>query len=57
VFSYKARYDEWLTGTGHYHLVAKRSFSHASSDFTRDANERVALTVLHKEPQPYPVRD
>jgi ubiquinone/menaquinone biosynthesis C-methylase UbiE len=53
MFSYKARYDEWLVGTGHYHLVAKRSFSHASNDFSTDENERVAVTILYKEVQPY----
>jgi ubiquinone/menaquinone biosynthesis C-methylase UbiE len=57
IFSYKARYDEWFAATGHYHLVAKRSFSHASPDFSKDENERLALTVLYKEPQPYPVHD
>jgi ubiquinone/menaquinone biosynthesis C-methylase UbiE len=55
VFSYKVRYDEWFVATGHYHLVAKRSFSHASVDFSKDDNERLALSVLYKEPQPYPV--
>jgi ubiquinone/menaquinone biosynthesis C-methylase UbiE len=55
LFSYKARYDEWFVATGHYHLVAKRSFSHTSTDFSKDDNERLALSVLYKEPQPYPV--
>jgi ubiquinone/menaquinone biosynthesis C-methylase UbiE len=54
VFSYKARYDEWFVATGQYHLVAKRSFSHTSNDFSKDDNERLALSVLYKEPQPYP---
>jgi ubiquinone/menaquinone biosynthesis C-methylase UbiE len=54
IFSYKARYDEWFVGTGHYHLVAKRSFSHASNEFSTDENERVAITILYKEAQPYP---
>ena len=53
IFSYKARYDEWFVGTGHYHLVAKRSFSHASNEFSTDENERVAITILYKEAQPY----
>lgn len=57
LFSYKARYGEWLAATGHYHLTAKRSFSHASENFVADENERVALTVLYKEPQPYPLHD
>jgi ubiquinone/menaquinone biosynthesis C-methylase UbiE len=53
IFSYKARYDEWLVSTGHYHLVAKRSFSHASNNFSTDESERVAVTILYKEVQPY----
>lgn len=53
IFSYKARYDEWFVGTGHYHLIAKRSFSHASNTFSTDENERVAITILYKEAQPY----
>jgi len=57
MFSYKARYDEWVVATGHYHLVAKRSFSHTSADFSKDDNERLALSVLYKEPEPYPRHD
>lgn len=53
IFSHKARYDEWFVGTGHYHLLAKRSFSHASNKFSTDENERVAITILYKEAQPY----
>jgi ubiquinone/menaquinone biosynthesis C-methylase UbiE len=56
VFSHKARYEEWFVATGHYHLVAKRSFSHASADFSKDDNERIAVSVLYKEPDPYPDR-
>ena len=55
VFSYKARYADWLVATGHYHLVAKRSFSHAAADFSLDDDERLAVSVLYKEPEPYPV--
>ena len=54
VYSYKARYDEWFTQTGHYHLVAKRSFSHSSAAFSVHPDERLALTVLYKERDPYP---
>jgi hypothetical protein len=39
---------------GHYHLFAKRSFSHAGSHFALDPAERVALSFLYKEPEPYP---
>jgi len=57
VFSFKARYEEWFVATGHYHVVIKRSFSHASVDFSKDDNERIAVTVLYKEPEAYPLRD
>jgi ubiquinone/menaquinone biosynthesis C-methylase UbiE len=56
MFSYKNRYDGLFTASGHYHLVSKRSFSHGGRTFVKDSNERLSLTVLYKEPDPYPLR-
>ncbi len=53
VFSYKQAYSDLFTASGLYHLVAKHSFSHQAEHFTRDADERVALSILHKELEPY----
>ena len=57
VFSYKKPYYELFTASGHYHLVSKMSFTQAGPSFEKDSNERVALTVLYKEPDPYPTLD
>ena len=55
VFSYKNQYDEFFTVGGRYHLVLKTSFTHGGQKaFSKDGNERVALSVLYKEPDPYP---
>jgi ubiquinone/menaquinone biosynthesis C-methylase UbiE len=56
LFTYKNRYEELFTASGHYHLVSKRSFSHGGRTFVKDSNERLSLTVLYKEPDPYPLR-
>jgi ubiquinone/menaquinone biosynthesis C-methylase UbiE len=49
VFAHKQAYSELLTASGEYHLVAKHSFSHQGDFFTRDGNERLSVTLLHKE--------
>jgi ubiquinone/menaquinone biosynthesis C-methylase UbiE len=54
LYSYKNDYAGLFAAGGHYHLFAKRSFSHAGSHFALDPAERVALSFLYKEPEPYP---
>jgi SAM-dependent methyltransferase len=49
VFAHKQAYSELLTASGDYHLVSKHSFSHQGEYFTRDGNERISTTILHKE--------
>ena len=51
--SYKNSYANFFTAGGHYYLVAKESFSHGASHFSINSDERVSLTVLFKEVQPY----
>lgn len=53
VFSYKQSYADLFLASGRYYLVAKCSFSHQDNHFTRDGDERVSLTVLHKELDSY----
>ena len=53
VFSFKQAYADLFTGSGLYHLVAKHSFSHQTDHFTRDGNERLSVTIMHKELEPY----
>jgi ubiquinone/menaquinone biosynthesis C-methylase UbiE len=56
IFSYKTQYDRLFTASGHYHLVSKSSFTPGViKAFSKDSNERVALTVLYKETDLYPV--
>lgn len=54
LFSYKNDYASVFAASGHYHLFAKRSFSHSGAHFAPDPAERVALSFLYKEPEPYP---
>ncbi len=51
--SFKNSYSDFFTGGGHYYLVAKESFSHASEHFAIENDERVSISVLFKEPNPY----
>ena len=53
VFSYKTSYVDFFTAGGHYYLVAKESFSHAGNQFTRNSDERVSISLLYKEIDPY----
>lgn len=48
VQSYKADYSKLFLANPAYVLVTKRSYSHASSGFHPDTNERVATWVLAK---------
>ena len=54
LFSYKNDYPGLFTASGHYHLFAKRSFSHAGAHFAPDPAERVAVSFLYKETDAYP---
>ena len=54
LFSYKNDYAALFAASGHYHLFAKRSFSHAAPHFSPDPGERVAISFLYKEPDAYP---
>lgn len=49
IFSYKMDYFRLFTAYPHYNLAGKISYSHASSDYADDPNERVATTVLYKD--------
>lgn len=53
LFSYKTSYSDLFTGSGHYYLVAKDSFSHTEGNFSEDSNERVSISVLYKEVDAY----
>jgi ubiquinone/menaquinone biosynthesis C-methylase UbiE len=54
IFSYKNSYAELFTSTGHYFEAEKTSFSHTKSSFDRDPNERISISLLYKETDPYP---
>jgi len=56
VFSHKTDHSAFFTAGGHYHLVAKDSLSQTGAHFVRDSDERVAISVLYKEPDAYAVR-
>jgi len=51
--SYKSSYANFFTAGGHYYLVAKDSYSHEAANFSVNSDERVSLTVLYKEVDPY----
>ncbi len=53
LYSYKTSYADFFTGGGHYYLVAKESFSHSGTFFTKDSDERVSVSILFKEPDAY----
>lgn len=53
LFSYKTTYSDFFTAGGHYYLVAKDSFSHGGGGFATDSDERVSISILYKEPEPY----
>ena len=51
--SFKNSYSDFFTSGGHYYLVAKESFSHTSKHFALEDDERLSISVLFKEPDPY----
>lgn len=53
LFSYKQDYSAFYTATGLFYLVGKHSFSHRCHHFELSAAERVSITVLFKETEPY----
>lgn len=53
IYSYKTDHARFFLGSGHYSLVAKDSFSHDSSHFTPNSDERVSMSVLYKETEAY----
>ncbi len=53
LFSYKTSYSDFFTAAGHYYLVAKDSFSHGETYFSKDSDERISICILYKEPDPY----
>lgn len=55
LWSYKQDYARIPLATGLFSLAAKIPLSHAGDGFEPLSDERVALTILYKEPDPYPV--
>jgi ubiquinone/menaquinone biosynthesis C-methylase UbiE len=53
LYSYKNAYSQFFTAGGHYYLVAKESFSHSSSHFVTESDERLSISILYKEPDAY----
>lgn len=53
LFSYKNNYSSFFEAGGHYHLVAKESFSHLTMAFTTDPDERISISILYKETLAY----
>ena len=53
LFSYKTSYAEFFMTGGHYYLIAKESFSHDANHFTANSDERVSISILYKEIDPY----
>ena len=53
VYSYKQDYSRILLASEMYTSVAKYGLSHRQEHFDFEPDERISLTVLHKETQPY----
>lgn len=53
IFSYKTSYADFFLSSGHYYLVAKDSFSHKGNYFSLESDERVSISILYKEIEPY----
>lgn len=53
IFTYKNSYSDFFTGGGHYFLVTKESFSHKSNTFSINSDERISISILFKEQEPY----
>jgi ubiquinone/menaquinone biosynthesis C-methylase UbiE len=54
VYSYKQDYSRILLSTEMYTNVARYGLSHHHAYFEFESDERISLTILHKEIQPYP---
>ena len=54
LFSYKNSYADLFTASGHYFEAEKISFSHSRSSFDKDPHERISISMLYKETDPYP---
>lgn len=52
-YTYKNDYADILLSSGHYTLIAKHSFSHDSNYFVKDPNQRISVSILYKEEEPY----
>ena len=48
IYAYKMDYSKLFSWNQYYQIVYKKIFSHESSDFPTDANERIGLVVLKK---------
>lgn len=55
LFSYKQDYSRFFTDSGLYYLVSKNSFSHRRDFFDDENDERISLSLLFKEMDPYPL--
>lgn len=53
VYSYKQDYSRILLATEMYTCVAKYGLSHHQEHFDFQSDERISLTILHKEAQPF----
>lgn len=54
IYSYKQDYSHILLSTEMYTTVARYGLSHHHAYFDFNSDERISLTILHKEMQPYP---
>lgn len=57
IFSYKQDYSKFYLDNGLYYLIAKNSFSHRQAFFDPVIDERLSVSLLYKETDPYPLRD
>lgn len=57
VFSYKQDYSRPYTESGLYYLASKAAFSHRQNFFDPVVDERVSLSLLYKELDPYPNKE
>jgi len=53
LFTYKTSNADFFTTGGHYCLIAKESFSLVAEHFEPDPDQRISISVLYKEPEPY----
>ena len=57
IFSYKNKYSNVFTASSHFYLVNKYSYSHNNFYFNENIDERISLSLLYKEPDPYKLSD